>query len=326
MEMRQVLNAELHRLMEENENIVLLEADLAKANGTWDLRQYFPDRVFEAGIAEQHMVSMCAGLATYGFIPFCGTFTPFATRRACDQIAVSVCYANTNVKIIGTDEGISAEVNGATHMSVEDISVVRAIPNLVIFSPADNTELKKALPQIVSYQGPVYLRMQRKTVMDLYDDSYAFDLFKADVYRQGSDVTLLSMGAIMPVEVMAAMDALKEIGISAEFINVHTIKPLDEETILCSLNKTGCAVVCENHNIVGGLGAAVAELTAQKLPVPIEMIGIQDHFGEVGYIPYLKEKFHMTAADIVAAAKKAVARKTCNFMGGANYEKDHRIV
>ncbi|MCI8842666.1 MAG: transketolase family protein [Oscillospiraceae bacterium] len=309
MEMRQVLNAGLKQLMAENENIVLLEADLGKANGTWDIRESYPSRVFEAGIAEQHMVSMAAGMASYGLIPFCGTFTPFATRRACDQIAVSVCYARMNVKIIGTDEGIAAEVNGATHMSFEDISVVRAIPNLLIFSPADNEELRQALPELAAYDGPVYLRMQRKVIPDIHTENYKFDLFKVDTVKDGSDVSIFCMGGILPTEVMKAVDILAAEGIDAAFINVHTLKPLDEAGVLASLEKTGCAVTCDNHNILGGLGSAIAELTAKKAPVPVEMIGVQDRFGEVGYMPYLKKTLHMTAEDIAAAARRAVARK-----------------
>jgi len=309
MEMRKVLNNELKRLMGLDPNIVILDADLAKANGTWDLREIYPDRVFEAGVAEQNMVTMAAGLASYGFIPVCGSFTPFITRRVCDQVAISVCYAGMNVKLLGTDEGIAAELNGVTHMSVEDISVLRGIPDIVIFSPADNIELEKAIEPIIYYDGPVYIRMQRKVVPDIHDSNYEFDLFKADVVKEGKDVTIASMGGIMPQEVLEAIELLASDGIDVEYINVHTVKPLDEETLLKSIKKTGCLVTCDNHNVIGGLGSALAEMSARNYPVPIEMIGIQDHFGEVGYLPYLKEKFHMTAKDIASAAKKAVAGK-----------------
>jgi len=309
MEMRKVLNNELKRLMGLDPNIVILDADLAKANGTWDLREIYPDRVFEAGVAEQNMVTMAAGLASYGFIPVCGSFTPFITPRVCDQVAISVCYAGMNVKLLGTDEGIAAELNGGTHMSVEDISVLRGIPDIVIFSPADNIELEKAIEPIIYYDGPVYIRMQRKVVPDIHDSNYEFDLFKADVVKEGKDVTIASMGGIMPQEVLEAIELLASDGIDVEYINVHTVKPLDEETLLKSIKKTGCLVTCDNHNIIGGLGSALAEMSARHYPGPIEMIGIQDHFGEVGYLPYLKEKFHMTAKDIASAAKKAVAGK-----------------
>lgn len=309
MEMRKVLAQELDHLMEVNNKIVLVEADLAKANGTWALREKYPDRVFEAGIAEQNMVAMAAGLASYGYIPVCGSFTAFTTRRACDQIAISVAYAGMNVKLLGTDEGIAAELNGGTHMSVEDIAVMRSIPNLVIYSPSDTVEFAKAIPQLIAYEGPVYIRMQRKEQPVLHDEKEAFDLFKADLRREGTDVTIMSMGGIMPAEVLKAVELLAERGISAEYINVHTIKPLDEQTLLASMRKTGCVVTCDNHNVIGGLGSAVAELAAKCHSVPIEMVGIQDHFGEVGFLPYLKEKFHMTATDIVSAAQKAVARK-----------------
>ena len=309
MEMRMVQAQELDRLMAENEKIVLVEADLAKANGTWDLRNKYPDRVFEAGIAEQNMVAMAAGLASYGFIPVCGSFTAFTTRRACDQIAISVAYAGMNVKLLGTDEGIAAELNGGTHMSVEDVAVMRSIPNLLIYSPADTVEFAKAIPQILAYEGPVYIRMQRKEQPVFHDETYAFDLFSADVCKEGKDVTIMTMGGIMPAEALRAVALLKEQGIEAEYINVHTIKPLDEQTLLSSMKKTGCVVTCDNHNVIGGLGSAVAELAAKQYPLPIEMVGIQDHFGEVGFLPYLKEKFHMRAEDIAAAAERVLARK-----------------
>lgn len=194
-------------------------------------------------------------------------------------------------------------------MSVEDISVLRGIPDIVIFSPADNIELEKAIEPIIYYDGPVYIRMQRKVVPDIHDSNYEFDLFKADVVKEGKDVTIASMGGIMPQEVLEAIELLASDGIDVEYINVHTVKPLDEETLLKSIKKTGCLVTCDNHNVIGGLGSALAEMSARNYPVPIEMIGIQDHFGEVGYLPYLKEKFHMTAKDIASAAKKAVAGK-----------------
>lgn len=309
MEMRKVLALELDRLMETNDKIVLVEADLAKANGTWALREKYPDRVFEAGIAEQNMVAMAAGLASYGYVPICGSFTAFTTRRACDQIAISVAYAGMNVKLLGTDEGIAAELNGGTHMSVEDIAVMRSIPNLMIYSPSDTVEFAMAIPQLIAYQGPVYIRMQRKEQPIFHNENEPFDLFKADLRKEGTDVTIMTMGGIMPAEALKAVEQLAEQGVSAEYINVHTIKPLDEQTLLESIKKTGCVVTCDNHNVIGGLGSAVAELAAKQYPVPIEMIGIQDHFGEVGFLPYLKDKFHMTAKDIVCAALKVVERK-----------------
>ena len=309
MEMRQVLNQELKKLMAENDKIMLVEADLAKANGTWDVREQYPDRVVDVGIAEQNAATVSAGLASYGYIPMYSSFTAFATRRACDQVSVSICYPKANVKILGTDPGIAAELNGGTHMSVEDIGVMRSIPNMVIFEPADSTELKKALPKIFEHDGPVYMRLFRKEAADIYDDSYNFDLFKADVLQEGSDVTIAAMGPIMMEEAKKAVEKLAAEGVKAELINVHTVKPLDEATLKASIAKTGCIVTCDNHNVIGGLGSAVAEMLVKDKPAPVRMIGIQDHFGEVGFMPYLKEKFKMTADDIVAAAKDAMAAK-----------------
>lgn len=308
MLMKEVFANNIAEIMEKDERICVIDADLAKPDGTWALRQKFPDRAFDVGIAEQNMASIAAGLSSYGFIPFITTFTPFATRRICDQIAISIAYAKQNVKIVGTDPGIAAELNGGTHMSLEDIGVIRSIPTMVIFEPVDNTQIAKAIPQIIEHYGPVYIRMFRKECPDVFDDSYEFNLFKADKLREGNDVTILASG-IMLKKSLTAAEMLKEKGISTEVINVHTIKPLDEETILASLKKTKCAVTAENHNIIGGLFSAISELAAQNMPIPIYPIGTKDVFGEVGKMPQLSEKFGMTEQDIVNAAEKAIAAK-----------------
>jgi transketolase len=309
IEMRAALASKLSEMMKQNDNIAVLDADLAKANGTIKLREEYPDRAFDVGIAEQNMASIAAGMASYGFIPFIGSFTPFATRRICDQIAISICYAKQNVKILGTDPGVSAELNGGTHMSFEDIGVLRSIPNIVIFEPADRTQIEQALPQIVEYNGPVYIRLFRKVAEDIFDNpEYHFDLFKADIIQEGSDVSLLATG-IMAAESIKAADMLKTEGINAEVIGVHTIKPLDEDTILQSVKKTNCVVACENHNVIGGLGSAVAEMLARNYPVCMEFVGVEDHFGEVGSMEYLKTAYNMTAKDIADAAKRVIATK-----------------
>lgn len=307
-EMRQVFGSIVEEMMGKDERIVVIDIDLAKANGTIKLREKFPDRAFDVGIAEANAASIAAGMAAYGFVPFITTFTPFATRRMCDQIAISITYAKRNVKIVGTDPGISAELNGGTHMSMEDIGVLRSIPNIVIFEPVDNVQLAKALPQIVDYDGPVYIRMFRKATPAVFGDDYKFDLFKADTVREGKDVTLFASG-IMVGESIKAADMLKAEGIEAEIINIHTIKPIDREAVVKSARKTGAVVTCENHNVVGGLKSAVAEVLIEECPVPMKAIGIQDHFGEVAKIDYLKKKYHMTAEDIVAAAKEAISKK-----------------
>ena len=307
-EMRQVFGGVLEEMMGKDERIVVIDVDLAKANGTMKLREKFPERAFDVGIAESNAASIAAGMASYGFVPFVTTFTPFATRRMCDQIAISVTYAERNVKIVGTDPGISAELNGGTHMSMEDIGVLRSIPNMVIFEPVDNVQLAQALPQIVDYDGVVYIRMFRKTTPTVFGDDYKFDLFKADIVREGKDVTLFATG-IMVAESIEAANLLKAEGIDAEIINIHTIKPIDREAVIKSARKTGAVVTCENHNVIGGLKSAVAEVLIEECLVPLKAIGIQDHFGEVAKIDYLKKKYHMTAGDIVAAAKEVISKK-----------------
>lgn len=308
MEMRALFASEIDKLMDQNENIVIINADLAKPNGFGDLSKKYPERAINVGIAEQNMASIAAGMSSYGFIPFICTFTPFATRRICDQIAISICYAKQNVKIIGTDPGISAEYNGGTHMSFEDIGVLRSIPNIVIFEPVDNSQLKNILPQIVDYKGPVYIRMFRKTTPDIFDEDETFNLFNAKTIKEGSDVSIFCTG-IMVSEVLEANKILKEMGIDAEIINIHTIKPLDEEAVINSAKKTGAVVVAENHNIIGGLRSAVAETLSENYPVPIRAVGIRDVFGQVGKMPFLKEAYNMTAADIVKAAESAINNK-----------------
>lgn len=305
MEMRVAFVTKLMEMMESDERICLLDADLAKANGTIKVRQKFPERAFDVGIAEQNMASVAAGMASYGMIPFISTFTPFATRRILDQIAVSIAYARMNVKILGTDPGICAELNGGTHMSLEDIGALRSIPTMTIFEPVDEVQITQALPQIVEHNGPVYIRMFRKQAPKFFADDYKFDLYKADVVREGKDITLFASGIMLPAAAEAA-ETLAGEGVSAEVVNVHTLKPLDEETVLKSLRKTGRAVTCENHNIIGGLFSDIAELAAQKFPCRIAPIGTRDQFGQVGKVPDLARVYHMTPEDIVAAAKSVL--------------------
>jgi transketolase len=308
LEMRQVFSSELEKMMAEDERLVCIDADLAKANGTMNIRKRFPERAFDVGIAEQNMASIAAGIAAYGFIPFIGSFTPFVTRRICDQLTISIAYARQNVKIVGSDPGIAAELNGGTHMSVEDIAVVRSIPGMVIFEPVDAIQLAKALPEIVKYDGPVYLRMFRKAAPVVFGANYQFELFKADLIKKGTDVSILATG-IMVSQAVAAGAVLKDRGVNAELINVHTIKPLDRETVLASARKTGAVVTCENHNVIGGLKSAVAELLVEECPVPVKAVGIRDCFGEVGMMDYLLQRNQMTAADIAAAALEIIKKK-----------------
>lgn len=309
MEMRKVFATELENLMQKNKKICVLDADLAKADGTMKLREVFPARAFDVGIAEQNMASVAAGLSAYGFIPFITTFTPFATRRICDQIAVSIAYGMQNVKIVGTDPGIAAELNGGTHMSFEDIAVLRSIPNLVIFEPVDAEQLRQAMPQIVKCDKPCYIRMFRKETPDVFTSpKYKFNLFKADKICDGRDLSIFVSG-LCTADVLDAQRILKQEGISAEVINIHTIKPLDKDAIISSAKKTKAVLTVENHNVIGGLYSAVSEVLSKECPTKSDCIGINDEFGEVGKMPQLKARYGMTVNDIVEKARLLLKNK-----------------
>ena len=307
MQMRAVYAEELGRLMERDPKIVLLDADLGKASGTLGLRRQFPGRIFDCGVAEQNMASIAAGLASYGFKPWIESFAPFASRRICDQIAISICYPGMNVKIVGTDPGITAELNGGTHMSMEDIGVLRSIPGIVIFEPVDEVQLRSAMPALDAYEGPVYVRLVRAEQPAVFGADYRFDLFKADLLRQGSDLTICVSGLLTRDALDAAQELDRE-GICCEVINIHTIKPIDRETVIASARKTGAVLTAENHNIVGGLQAAVLEALARER-IPVSAVGVEDRFGEVGKLPYLKPALGLTKEHIMQAAREAVSTK-----------------
>ena len=315
MEMKAIFAAELEKLMAADDRFMVLDADLARANGTLGLRKKFPDRALDIGLQEQNMASVAAGLASYGFIPFITSFAVFATRRICDQITISIAYAKRNVKIVGSDPGVTAEMNGGTHMAMEDIGVLRSIPGIVIFEPVDGVQLAKAMPIIAHYDGPVYLRLLRKVAPPVFPDDYSFDLFTADVLRRGYDVSLFATGIMVTAAIEAARK-LADHGISAEVINVHTIKPIDAQTVLTSVRKTGAAVTCENHNVIGGLRSAVAEVVSESHPVPIKCVGVHDEFGEVSKVDYLLKKFKMTADEIVEQALASIAMKETTLQVG----------
>lgn len=305
MEFRQALRNTLAELMEKDPRICLIDADLAKPNGTFPLYEKFKDRCFNAGISEANMASVAAGLSAYGMIPFIVTFTPFASRRICDQIAVSIAYAKQKVIIVGTDPGITAELNGGTHMSFEDVSVLRAIPTMLIYDAVDANQFAQAIPQLLEYDGPVYVRIPRKTRPDVYNEEYKFRLGKADIIKEGSDISIIATGT-MVYEAMIAAKELELEGINAEVISVNTIKPLDEETILASVKKTNKAITCENHNIIGGLYSAVAELLCRDYPILLRGIGVNDQFGQVGKYDDLLKAYNMTKEDIKKLIKNII--------------------
>ncbi|MDD4839657.1 MAG: transketolase C-terminal domain-containing protein [Clostridia bacterium] len=308
LEMRQVYCAKLIELSKADENIVVLEADLMSANGTKNFFKEVPEKAFNVGIAEANMIGVAAGMATFGKIPFAATFAPFATRRCYDQIAISVAYSKLPVKIVGTDPGVCAEVNGGTHMSFEDMGIMRGICDMVCFEPTDATMMSKAMKQIAYNGKPTYVRLFRKKAEKVFDDSLDFQLGKAIEIKDGKDVTLFASG-IMVDRAIKASELLASDGISAKVVNIHTWKPIDEEAIISSAKATGAVVVCENHSIRNGLSSAVSEVLVQNFPVPAEFVGINERFGEVGKNAYLSEKFGITTEDIVKAAKKAVSRK-----------------
>ena len=301
-EMRKVLADTLQEMMNTDERIVVMDADLATANGTFGLRKVYPDRAIDVGISEANMASMAAGMSAYGMKPYIVTFTAFASRRIADQLAISCSYARQDVKIIATDAGVTAQTNGGTHMSLEDVGIVRSIPGTVVLDLIDGVQLKKALPVIHDYKGVVYVRMVRKETPDVFDDSYEFDLFKGKCIKEGKDLTLIATG-MMVYEALEAGKILQAEGIDAEIIAIHCIKPLDEDIVVQSAKKTGKVMTLENHNIHGGLYSAVTEVLARNCPVPVVPIGIQDHFGEVGKTRFLMEKYGLNKEKIVEEAK-----------------------
>lgn len=308
MEFRKVLCQELAALMRQNDKIVILDADLAKPNGIYPLFEEFPDRCFQVGIAESNMAGVSSGLSAYGYIPVMVTFAPFATRRSCDQIAVSIAYAKQRVIIVGTDPGITAEANGGTHMSFEDVAIMRSIPDMVIYDAVDDVQLAQAIKQLIDIDKNVYIRMPRKLRPTVFDENYKYIYGKADVVKEGKDVTIISTGT-MVYETIEANKILTELGIDAEIVSVNTIKPLDVETIVNSIKKTKCVVTCENSNIKGGLYSAISEVVSAECPTYVIPVGVHDEFGQVGKYSDLLKAYHLTPDDIVEKVKIAINKK-----------------
>ena len=305
---REAYGKTLAGLGEENSDIVVLDADLSKSTKTAEFAKVFPERFFDMGVAEQNMMGTAAGLAVAGKIPFASSFAVFATGRAFEQIRNSIAYPGLNVKIAATHAGISVGEDGASHQSVEDISLMRTLPNMTVIVPADATETEKAVKAAVEIRGPVYLRLGRLALPVLFDENYCFELGKAAVLREGQDVTVIACGLLVG-PAMEAADILAEENISTRVINMHTIKPIDRDAIVQAARETKAVVTAEEHSIIGGLGSAVAEVLVQTVPVPQEMVGIKDTFGESGSPAELLEKYGLTANGIITAVKKALERK-----------------
>lgn len=286
----------------ENKDIVVLDADLAGATKTAMFKKACPERFFDMGIAEGDMMGTAAGLAVSGKIPFASTFAIFAAGRGFEQIRNSICYPNINVKIAATHAGVTVGEDGGSHQAIEDISLMRSLPNMVVLNPADAVEARQMVLAAAEYVGPMYLRFGRAATPVIHDDSYKFELGKGEVVKEGKDVSIIATG-IMVAKALEAAEILKAEGIDAEVINISTIKPLDNELVLASAKKTGKVVTAEEHSIIGGLGSAVCELLAEEHPVKVTRIGVKDVFGQSGTPAALLEHYGLTAADIVKACK-----------------------
>lgn len=307
-EMREIYCQSLVEEAKTNKDIVVVEADLMNCIKTGPFKKAYPDRFFNVGIAEANMVGVSAGLATCGKIPFCSSFGTFATRRCFDQVFISVAYSKQNVKIVGTDPGICAEINGGTHMPLEDMGIMRGIPQMLCVEPTDSVMLKALMPQIIAYKGATYIRLQRKKAETVYKDGETFDLFKAKKIASGKDATIIASG-IMVSKALEAREELKNQGYDVGVLNVFTWKPIDEEAIVKCAEESGAIVVAENHNVRNGLYSAVSEVIVANKPLPMQSVAVMDEFGEVGKMPYLAKKFHITKEDIVEKTLKVIKRK-----------------
>jgi len=305
---RSGFGAGLTQLGKSNPNVVALCADLTGSLKMNDFKANHPERFFQIGVAEANMIGIAAGMTIGGKIPFTGTFANFSTSRVYDQIRQSVAYSEKNVKICASHAGVTLGEDGATHQVLEDIGMMKMLPNMVVINPCDYNQTKAATIAIADYEGPVYLRFGRPKVPNFTPENQAFEIGKAISMQEGTDITIVATGHL----VWEALEAAKNLsgeGISAEVINIHTIKPLDEKAILTSVSKTKCIVTAEEHMLNGGLGDSIAQLLSRNSPTPLEMVGVNDSFGESGPPMKLLEKYGLDAKAIVAAAKKVIARK-----------------
>lgn len=298
----------LHELGKENENVVALCADLTGSLKMNAFQDDFPNRFFQVGIAEANMMGIAAGMTIGGKIPFTGTFANFSTGRVYDQIRQSIAYSDKNVKICASHAGLTLGEDGATHQILEDIGMMKMLPNMTVIVPADFNQTKAATKAIAKHEGPVYLRFGRPKVPIFTDANADFKIGKANVIFEGKDVSIIACGHLVWKAVEAAQELAKE-GIDAEVINMHTIKPLDEKAILDSIAKTGCVVTAEEHMINGGLGDSVAQVLSRNNPTPQEYVGVNDTFGESGTPDELMTKYNIDTADIIKASKKVISRK-----------------
>lgn len=288
-----------------NENIVVLDADLSKSTKTYDFKVAHPDRFFNMGIAEQNMMGTAAGLATAGKVPFASTFAVFAAGRAFEVIRNSICYPKLNVKICATHAGITVGEDGASHQAIEDIAIMRVLPNMTVICPSDGVSATKLIEAAAEYEGPVYIRLGRSAIPVLYKEDQVFEMGKGIELAEGTDVTIIATG-IMVYEALLARDELAKEGISARVIDIHTIKPIDRDIIIKAATETKAIVTAEEHSIIGGLGGAVSEVVAETVPTKVLRVGVEDTFGESGKPAELLIKYELTAEKIVRKVKEAL--------------------
>ena len=306
---REAYGKALAALANTNENVVVLDADLSKSTKTADFKAVAPERFFNMGIAEGNMMGVAAGLSTCGKVPFVSTFAMFAAGRAFEQIRNSICYPKLNVKVCATHAGLTVGEDGASHQAIEDISLMRGVPNMVVINPADDIETEAAIKAVAQMEGPCYVRLGRMAVSRVNDEAnYNFVIGKGITLAEGNDVAIIATGIMVEAALEAKGELAKE-GINARVINIHTIKPIDEELIIKAAKETGVIVTAEEHSVIGGLGSAVAEVVSENCPVPVLRVGVKDTFGESGKPNELLEKYGLTSNDIVNKVKKALELK-----------------
>jgi transketolase len=305
MATRDAYGEALKELGKLNKNIVVLDADLSKSTKTIVFKEEFPERFFDVGISEQNLMGIAAGLSTCGKIPFASTFAMFATGRAYEIIRNSICYPKLNVKIAATHAGLTVGEDGATHQAIEDLSLMRSIPNMVVLNPADGVEARQCIFKAAEHKGPVYIRLGRSKVPTIFDDSYKFEIGKGVELKKGKDVTIIATG-IMVEKALKAGEMLEKEGISPRIIDISTIKPIDKDIIIKAAKETKKIITAEEHSIIGGLGSAVAEVLSENYPVLLSRIGVEDTFGESGTVDDVLEKYGLTAENIYNRVKKII--------------------
>lgn len=309
MATREAYGKALAKLGQENDNIVVLDADLSKSTKTADFKKVCPDRFINMGIAEGNMMGVAAGMSTCGKIPYVSTFAMFAAGRAFEQIRNSICYPKLNVKICATHAGLTVGEDGASHQAIEDLSLMRSVPNMTVICPSDDIETEAVIRAIAEYNGPCYVRLGRAAVNTINDNpEYKFEIGKAVTLREGKDATVIATG-IMVEAALEAYNTLAEEGIKVKVINIHTLKPIDAEAITKAARETGVIVTAEEHSIIGGLGSAVCEVVSESHPVPVLRVGVKDTFGESGKPGELLKAYGLTAEEIVKAVKKGLQLK-----------------